>query len=103
MPLVECEISNGRILSLLLFGHHDVLNSPDKLLDNRLVSALLQALDYTSFIVLAFNGNLTLPVVVTPVGPYSGIQFCWGLLNIGLLYHPANCLAVSAMLLAFSS
>lgn len=54
------------------------------------------------FLVLAFNGDLTLPVVVTPVGPYGGIQFCWGLLNICLLYHPDDCLPVPAMLLAFS-
>lgn len=67
------------------------------------MSALLQTLDYTPFIVLAFNGNLTLPVVVTPVGPYSDIQFCWGRLKIGLLYHPDDCLPVSALILAFSS
>lgn len=41
--------------------------------------------NYKLLIALASNGNLTLPVVVTPVGPYSDIQFCWGLLNIGLL------------------
>lgn len=60
---------------------------------------MLQTLDYTPFIVLVFHSNLTLPVVVTSVEP----QFCWGLLNIGLLCHPNDCLPASAMLLAFSS
>lgn len=68
-----------------------------------LISASLQTLEYMPFIILAFNGNLTLPVAVTPVGPYSRVQFCWGLLNLGLLCPPDDCLPVSAMLLASSS
>ena len=90
-PLLKCEIINRVILSWLLFGHHDVLNSPHKLRDNGLISALLHTLDYTPFIVLFFNGNLTLHVVVTAIGPYTGILFCWGPLNIDLLYHPIVC------------